>query len=132
MNKCPSKPVPLPEFVRIGANGPSEPEPATNLSIRETSDEKLMEMIARVNSIYDSDIRVETEILSHEIVEEEMSRNSSFFGPEVLKHLIQNSSLLGNLQSRHLLKVNLNIIVKAVQCSYNRTLGNRSKHWRIT
>ena len=91
-----------------------------------------MEMIARVNSIYDSDIRVETQMLSHEIVEEEMSRNSSFFGPEVLKHLVQNSSLLGNLQSRHLLKVNLNIIVKAVQCSYNRTLGNRSKHWRIT
>ena len=105
LKKCPCKPEPLPEFVRIGANGPSESEPASSVSIRDTSDEKLLEIIGLVNSIYDTEIRVETQIKSHPIVEEEMSRNASFFGPEVLKHLIQNSSLLGNLESKELLKV---------------------------
>ena len=106
LNKCPSKPEPLPEFVRLGANAPAETgEPTSSLTIRETSDEKLTEVIARVNSIYENEIRIETEMLKHSIVEEEMTKNASFFGPEVLKHLVQNSSLLGNLQSKEILKV---------------------------
>ncbi len=64
-----------------------------------------MEIITRVNSIYEKEIQIETEILKHTIVEEEMTKNASFFGPEVLKHLVQNSSLLGNLQSKEILKV---------------------------
>jgi hypothetical protein len=120
LNKCPSKPEPLPDFVQIGANGPSSDcQPASSTSIRNTSDEKLMEIIGRLNLIYETEVRVETQIKSHPIVEEEMSRNSSFFGPEVLKHLVQNSSLLGNLESNNLLKVKHLISIIRVKNSLN-------------
>lgn len=95
-----------PDYVQIGVNavhhsGEEEPK----LKLCDVSDQKLLQIVDRVNQIYETEIRVEAEFQVHPIVEEEMSRNSSFFGPEVLKHLVQNSSLLGSLNSKGILNV---------------------------
>jgi hypothetical protein len=105
LEKCPSKPQALPGYVQLGVNSTPGLANDSKLSIRDVSDEKLIEIIDRVDKIYESEIRIKDEIQTHAIVEEEMSRNSSFFGPEVLKHLVQNSSLLGSLSSKELLNV---------------------------
>jgi tRNA:m4X modification enzyme len=51
LGKCPSKPEPFPEYIRIGANGSSGSGDVTALSIRDTSDEQLLDLIARVDKV---------------------------------------------------------------------------------
>jgi len=72
------------------------------------SDEVLLDLISRVNMAHQKFLAnlVKEEILKHNLIEEEMVKNASFYGPEVLKHLVQNSSLLGHLQKSNILKVN--------------------------
>ena len=89
-------------------------------------------MINRINAVYDAEVKtrggqIPENILSHEAVEAEMKDPS--FGPAALKHLKQNSSLIGLLKQKRLLEVknirhkyilihrNHNMSLPSVSCS---------------
>lgn len=127
LEKCPSRPTVLPDYIQIGVNTAQNSGDETRLRLFDVPDEKILQIVNRVNEIYDDKIRMETEIRAHLIVEEEMSRNASFFGPEVLKHLVQNSSLLGNLDAKGLLNVSMKFaffIVFSCIILYSMVYGN--------
>ena len=91
--------------MRVGVNTAEELSDNLKVSIRDVDDEKLMNVINRVNAVFESEVNVVDEIRNHSVVEDEMAKNSSYFGPEVIKHLTQNSSLLGSLSAEELLNV---------------------------
>jgi tRNA:m4X modification enzyme len=106
LEKCPSRPEPLAPFVSPGYNGAVEAA-GSPLSIRDVGDDVLLDLISRVNKLSSDsldDFPLE-DILTHDLIEQDMSKNQSFYGPEVYKHLIQNASLLGHLRDNGILKV---------------------------
>ena len=119
LKKCCCKPGALPEYCLKGVNMPKTTEPDPKVSINTISDEKLLEVIGKVNRVYESEKvadHFEELILDHPVLIEEM-KNSPHFGPGVLKHLKQNSSLLGHLQKEDLLTV-CNFIFVSLEHSY--------------
>jgi len=108
---CNSKPqLILPEYIVPGINsGASRASDVKaskegKLTIANVSDEKLINIIGHLMATYkrfvDGNIVMET--LEHTAMEEEL--NKPEYGPSVLKHLIQNSSLLGQLDKSGLME----------------------------
>jgi len=109
---CNSKPpLILPQYIvpgiNSGATRPADADMKLNkekLSIANVSDEKLINIIGEVMSTYKKYVEgnIVLEPLEHTAMEEEL--NKPEYGPSVLKHLIQNSSLLGQLDKSGLLE----------------------------
>ena len=96
--KCPSRPLEQPEYISKGANLPQDKNDIEGLTLSSVSDEQLLNVIERINNIYETEIEgtIHTEILKHEAIEKEMKQEH--IGPAASKHLVQNSSLLGHLE----------------------------------
>lgn len=76
-------------------------------------DARLSELISKVDEVYLSralDEAVKEEHLKHPVVEEAI-RGDPSLGPSALKHLVQNSSLLGHLRRCRLLESKVRIAV---------------------
>jgi len=112
---CNSKPLAiLPDYFKPGINsGEDDPNTAVKevedkkkekLTIANVSDEKLINIIGQLMSTYKKYVegQIENEPLEHSVIEEEL--NKPEYGPSVLKHLIQNSSLIGHLDKSSLLE----------------------------
>jgi len=106
---CNSKPaLILPKYIVPGING-GTPRPSDQqldkekLTIGNVSDEKLINIIGQLMATYKRFVegKIEMEPLEHTAMEDEL--NKPEYGPSVLKHLIQNSSLLGQLDKSGLL-----------------------------
>lgn len=105
MLKCRAKPVPLPDYCEKGVNGSFGEDPSEKATtIGSVTDEKLMSVIDTIDRVFATlEKKFTVSILSHPVVEDHMKDPS--FGPSVLKHLKQNSSILGLLESNDLLQV---------------------------
>ena len=82
----------------------SQETSAAKLTIGSVSDDKLLSVIDRVQAVYEREKVAEAFVechLDHEALKEEMETPG--FGPGVIKHLKQNSSLLGHLDRASLL-----------------------------
>lgn len=106
---CNSKPpLILPEYIVPGINSGNPrcagPIKFNRLSIAEASDEKLINIIGQLMATYKKfvDGNIMMEHLEHSAMEDEL--NKLEYGPSVLKHLFQNSSLLGQLDKSGLLE----------------------------
>jgi len=106
---CNSKPpLSLPQHIVPGINGgdhrPAGPIKFDRLTIADATDEKLINIIGQLMSTYKKfvDGNIIMEHLEHSTMEEEL--NNMKYGPSVLKHLFQNSSLLGQLDKSGLLE----------------------------
>ena len=77
---------------------------ADKTTVGSASDETLLSVIAKVEEAFSKIPQVEERILDNMAVVKEIENNPSY-GPSVLKHLKQNSSLIGNLEKAGLLKV---------------------------
>jgi len=107
---CNSKPpLILPQYIVPGINsGATRPVDSKlnkeKLSIANVSDEKLINIIGELMATYKKYVEgnIVLEPLEHTAMEEEL--NKPEYGPSVLKHLIQNSSLLGQLDKSGLLE----------------------------
>jgi len=107
---CNSKPpLILPEYIVPGINSglarPSDQKSNKDkLAIGTASDEKLINIIGQLMATYKRYVegKIVIEPLEHSAMEEEL--NNQEYGPSVLKHLIQNSSLLGQLDKSGLLE----------------------------
>lgn len=107
---CNSKPpLILPQYIVQGINsGAGRPADTKlnkeKLTIGNVSDEKLINIIGQLMSTYKKFVegKIIMESLEHTAMEEEL--NKPEYGPSVLKHLIQNSSLLGQLDKSGLLE----------------------------
>jgi len=106
---CNSKPPSLlPPYLVPGVNlGDPSPDAGgkqEKLSVGNVSDEKLINIIGQLMATYKKCVegQIEMEPLEHTVLEDELSKPE--YGPSVLKHLIQNSSLLGQLDKTGLLE----------------------------
>jgi len=107
---CNSKPLAvLPDYLVPGVNSGDgrpvdEKQGKEKLTVSTVSDEKLINIIGQLMSTYKKYVegQIEMEPLEHTVLEEEL--NKPEYGPSVLKHLIQNSSLLGQLDKSGLLE----------------------------
>jgi len=106
---CNSKPpLILPEYIVPGINSGhprcAGPIKFDRLTIADASDEKLINIIGQLMATYKKfvDGNIVMEHLEHSAMEEEL--NKLEYGPSVLKHLFQNSSLLGQLDKSGLLE----------------------------
>lgn len=90
--------------VNCGEPAPEPEEKEERLSIGNVTDEKLINIIGQLMTTYKKYVegQIEMEPLEHTVLEEEL--NKPEYGPSVLKHLIQNSSLLGQLDKTGLLE----------------------------
>ena len=110
MKICNSKPLAvLPDYLVPGVNsGDGRPVDETmgkeKLTVSIVSDEKLINKIGQLMSTYKKFVKgqIEDQHLEYTVLEEEL--NKPRYGPSVLKHLIQNSSLLGQLDKSGLLE----------------------------
>ena len=105
LKKCPSKLKPNPDYVSKGINMIQITSPATvnGLTISKSSDEQLLDLIERLEKVYDKIVKIQTEILKHQLIEDEIEQEH--IGPSAAKHLVQNSSLLGHLEDLGTFKV---------------------------
>lgn len=110
LKKCRAKPQPLPVYASPSVNVPEGEEPIDPLSIASVSDDTLLEVIGRVRRVYAEQIdgKISTAILQHDSMKQEVTDPS--FGPSVLKHLEQNSSLLAHLEQSDLLKPGISFV----------------------
>jgi len=107
---CNSKPLAvLPDYLVPGVNSGDgrpldEKQGKEKLTVSTVSDEKLINIIGQLMSTYKKFVegQIKDEHLEHTVLEEEL--NKPEYGPSVLKHLIQNSSLLGQLDKSGLLE----------------------------
>jgi len=107
---CNSKPLAvLPDYLVPGVNSGDgrpldEKQGKEKLTVSTVSDEKLINIIGQLMSTYKKYVegQIKLEPLEHTVLEEEL--NKPEYGPSVLKHLIQNSSLLGQLDKSGLLE----------------------------
>nr|XP_053656123.1 uncharacterized protein LOC128704931 [Cherax quadricarinatus] len=84
--------------------GDQEEPPKTSLS--SLSDQQLLSFITRVEAAHRENVgTIEESILSHHIMEKEMTRPG--YGPSVVRHLSQNSSILGHLENSALLNTSI-------------------------
>lgn len=105
---CNSKPPSVvPEYLVPGVNsGEGQDIPAvkgSQLTINSVSDEKLINIIGQLMATYKRyvDGEIPMESLDHPCMEDELGDPT--YGPGLLKHLIQNSSLLGQMEKVGLL-----------------------------
>jgi len=107
---CNSKPLAvLPDYLVPGVNSGDgrpvdEKQGKEKLTVSTVTDEKLINIIGQLMSTYKKFVegQIKDEHLEHTVLEEEL--NKPEYGPSVLKHLIQNSSLLGQLDKSGLLE----------------------------
>lgn len=84
--------------------GDQEEPPKTSLS--SLSDQQLLSFITRVEAAHRENVgTIEESILSHHIMKKEMTRPG--YGPSVVRHLSQNSSILGHLENSALLNTSI-------------------------
>ena len=97
--KCPSKPENLPDFIAKSVNIPKNIEETSGLKVSTATDEQLLKIISKIDAIYEAEIeeKIPLEVLKHPLIEEEIEKDH--IGAAASKHLTQNSSLLGHLQS---------------------------------
>lgn len=107
---CNSRPKPLPEYIVPGINLSDSKKSCHNevYSITSVPDDVLVELIEKIETVFKSmDLLCSNSLLRHETVEmallPEMGMNSK-------KHLIQNSSLLKNLEENNFLKNNVAVV----------------------
>ncbi len=106
LKKCRSRPAPLPEYCRKGANLPPAASPgdvAETASIGTATDQELLDVIRRVDRAYESEAspRVGPERqLPHPALSGAVSAPG--LGPAGLKHLLQNASLLRHMEEERL------------------------------
>ena len=107
LKKCPSKLKPNPDYVSKGINMIQSTSSASvnGLTISKSSDEQLLNVIERLENVHDKIVKIQTEILKHQLIEDEIEQEH--IGPSAAKHLVQNSSLLGHLEVSGTFKVNL-------------------------
>jgi len=94
----------LPEYLVPGINrGSSSLKDKEKMALSQVPDEKLINIIGMLMTTYKATIEgnIELEYLEHSVLQEEL--NNPEYGPGVLKHLIQNASLLGHLKASGLL-----------------------------
>lgn len=105
LKKCPSKLLPSPNYVSNGINVNKDNLKVGGLTLSKSTDEQLLDLISRLNKVYDECIKdkINVEIFKHEIIENELKQDH--VGPSASKHLVQNSSLLGHLEALNTFKV---------------------------
>ena len=81
----------------------TSPATVNGLTISKSSDEQLLDLIERLEKVYDKIVKIQTEILKHQLIEDELEQEH--IGPSAAKHLVQNSSLLGHLEDLGTFKV---------------------------
>jgi len=103
-----TKPHYLVTGVNLGDNRllQSPSETIAKTTIGNISDENLLRIIKLVQSTYEKKVKsqIETKILEHEVLRTELCNDQ--YGPNVLKHHKQNSSLLGHLSNCSLMQNN--------------------------
>lgn len=104
---CNAKVTNLPEYILPGLNaGPDDcPEEKKDFRLSQVDAEILKRVIEKVNSIYDKfkvEDTIEEQIQTHDLLKEEISNAER--GQETLKHLIQTSSLLSQMEHSAFLK----------------------------
>ncbi|XP_059481646.1 tRNA:m(4)X modification enzyme TRM13 homolog isoform X2 [Neocloeon triangulifer] len=99
MARCNSKPSESkPDYICPGINaGPAEEE-VPKVRLNDVSDDELLSLINRVNTIYNEKIK------EHPSLAEEIKRPD--IGAPALKHLLQNSTLISLMEDENLLKDN--------------------------
>ena len=105
LKKCPSKVQPCPNYVKPGINVLKDDTKIGGLALSKSSDEQLLNIISRVNKVYDEFVKdtITKEVLKHDLIETELKQDH--IGPSASKHLVQNSSLLGHLEQMKALSV---------------------------
>jgi len=98
LKKCPAKQQFQPSYISKQVNIPQKYiEHNALLTLSSATDEELMDIIAKIDIIYQNKCeKISLEILKHPLLEEELGKEH--IGNAASKHLIQNSSLLGHLQ----------------------------------
>jgi len=131
---CNSKPPSLlPPYLVPGVNlGDPSPDAGgkqEKLSVGNVSDEKLINIIGQLMATYKKCVegQIEMEPLEHTVLEDELSKPE--YGPSVLKHLIQNSSLLGQLDKTGLLE-NGNTFVEFGSASHRHKFDKQAQRGR--
>lgn len=108
---CNSKPLAVqPDYFKAGINSgdrgspPDAKDSKDTLTIANVSDEKLINIIGMLMATYKKfcEGEIPMEPLEHSVIEEEL--NKPEYGPSVLKHLIQNSSMIGHMDKSGLLE----------------------------
>jgi len=98
--KCPSKQDCQPEYISKEINIPKQENDLDYLktiSISSVSDQELLDVIEKVDKIYQNQVKnIAFEVLKHPLIEEEIAKEH--IGNAASKHLVQNSSLLGHLE----------------------------------
>ncbi|CAB3368246.1 Hypothetical predicted protein [Cloeon dipterum] len=104
MARCNSRPSDTrPAYINPSINaGPVEDE-VPRVHLNDVSDEALLDLISRVEKIYEEiNVKIKEQILEHPTLAEEIRRPD--LGAPALKHLKQNSSLIGIMESKNLIK----------------------------
>jgi len=109
LSNCNSRPPDTqPHYMVTGVNlGDKRLFPLpTKTTICDVSDESLLRIISLVQSTFETKVKdqIDTKILEHEVLQTELSNDQ--YGPNVLKHRKQNSSLLGHISTSSLLRDN--------------------------
>jgi len=97
--KCPSRQQFQPNYISKGINIPKfeKNEFEKLLTVSTATDVELLDLIAKVDKIYNEQMKnMAFEILNHPLLEEEIKKEH--IGAAASKHLVQNSSLLGHLE----------------------------------
>ncbi len=117
---CPSKPKPEEEHISKGVNAvPSDQHGGSDskdkLTIASVSDNELIDIINRVDATFKSKVdgKISTSCLKQEAIERELDDPN--VGPAARKHLVQNSSLLGNLESSGVFNVSCRLTTSKKQ-----------------
>lgn len=102
---CNSRPRENPPFIISGINCGDQNVKRNCRKFADLSTDELTLLMQKIESVYNSHIpTVEREILKHAVLSEEL--NNSSYGPNKMKHLLQNSSLLGHAKKSGLLQGN--------------------------
>ena len=110
MKKCNSRPGDPLEYIKPGTNlfdnenEREEEEEDVKYSISSVSDDLLMSLIEKINFVYDSEglMDCDVKVLSHDVVAPAL--NDGEMGTNAKKHLMQNSSILKNMEENNFLR----------------------------
>jgi len=112
---CNSRPANnRPDYLVTGINKgddtETDQEVGEKLTVNSVSDEHLLRLIEKIKNTFDNFLAnsIEDKHLEHSVLGEELSNKD--YGPSVLKHHIQNSSLVGHLAEAGLLQSHLTFV----------------------
>ncbi|KAK6629621.1 hypothetical protein RUM43_003438 [Polyplax serrata] len=112
LKKCNSRPKDLPEYITPGINLTDSTMPTVQevtYPISSVPEDVLLHLIERINLVYaEEKLNCKKSILTHPCME--LALSNSEMGMNTKKHLIQNSSLIKNMEGNGFLKENMTFV----------------------